>query len=161
MTPQETGVSVRKTITVEAPQDRAFTVFTAHMSTWWPLDTHHIGTQPAADAVMEPREGGRWYERAADGSECDWGCVLAWEPPSRVVLAWQLDADWKYDPDPARQSELEVRFIATGPSTTRVELEHSLLERHGERAEEVRASIDSPEGWGGLLERYAEAARSR
>jgi uncharacterized protein YndB with AHSA1/START domain len=107
---------------------------------------------PLQDVVIEPRVGGRWYERNEDGSECDWGRVLLWEPPGRVVLAWQLNAEWKYDP--GLVTELEVRFIAEGPMT-RVELEHRNLERFGARAEEIRAILDSMDGWGSTLAGYA------
>jgi uncharacterized protein YndB with AHSA1/START domain len=88
----------------------------------------------------------------------DWGRVLAWEPPHRVVLSWHIDCHWHYDPDPARASEVEVRFTAEGPDRTRVELEHRNLERHGAEAAELRESVSSPGGWPGLLEMFAEAA---
>ena len=105
---------------------------------------------------MEPRAGGRWFERGEDGTECDWGRVLVWEPPSRVVLAWQISAEWKFDP--GLQTEVEVRFIAEGPKLTRVEFEHRNLERYGDKAEAVRKSISSDGGWPGLLAAYAAAA---
>jgi uncharacterized protein YndB with AHSA1/START domain len=109
-----------------------------------------------ADAVIEPKAGGRWYERGTDGVECDWGQVLAYEPPARVLLSWHLQGDWSYDPDPARASEVEVRFVAEAPDVTRVELEHRHIERHAD-PEQVRAGIDSPGGWVGILAGYAEA----
>jgi uncharacterized protein YndB with AHSA1/START domain len=155
MTEQAAGVSVTKAITVEAPIERAFAVFTEGFDGWWPRG-HHIGEADLDKAVMEPRAGGRWYERGVDGSECDWGSVLAWEPPRRVVLAWQLDGEWKHDPD--FLTEVEVRFTAEGPDRTHVELEHRNLERFGDAMEKVRASIGSDDGWGGLLEAYAKAA---
>jgi uncharacterized protein YndB with AHSA1/START domain len=156
-----TDLAVRKSVTVAAPQQRAFEVFTTGMSGWWPLASHHIGESQAEAVVVEPRAGGRWFERAADGTECDWGRVVAWDPPARVLLAWHLDADWHYDPDPARSTELEVQFIAEGPERTRVELLHRGLEIHGERAREVHDAIDSPQGWSGLLDLYANAVRDR
>ena len=156
MTQQTTERTVRRSITVEASQQHAFDVFTEGMSRWWPLDTHHIGTAEPNAAVIEPRAGGRWFERAADGSECDWGRVLQWQPPDRVVFAWHLDPDWKFDPDPARATEVEVRFIAQGEKT-RVELEHRGFERLADRADEVREAVGGPGGWSGLLERFAEA----
>lgn len=103
-------LAVRKTVTVQAPQAVAFEVFTARIASWWPMATHHIGKADCAAVVMEPRAGGRWFERGVDGSECDWGRVLAWEPPSRVLLAWQLSAAWAFDP--AIHTEVEVRFAA-------------------------------------------------
>ena len=101
---------------------------------------------------MEPRVGGRWFERGEDGSECEWGRVLAWEPPARLVLAWQVDAQWRFDPDFI--TEVEVRFIPEGDAT-RVELEHRNIERFGAQAEATRSALDSPDGWSGLLERFA------
>jgi uncharacterized protein YndB with AHSA1/START domain len=142
--------AVRQSISVDVPVERAFDVFTRGFASWWPLDSHHIGQKDATDAVMEPRVGGRWFERAADGTECEWGRVLAWEPPHRVVLGWQLSADWVYDPDPAHGTEIEVTFTADGDGT-RVELEHRNLDRYGDRAEEVRTAVSSEGGWPGLL----------
>ena len=107
-----TDLAVHKTITVAAPQQRAFDVFTTGMSEWWMRDSHHIGETAPEAVVIEPQAGGRWFERAPDGAECDWGRVLEWEPPARVLLAWHLDADWRYDPDPAKATELEVQFVA-------------------------------------------------
>lgn len=150
-------LAVRKTITVAAEQQRAFDVFTAGMSDWWLRESHYIGSQSPEAVVIEPRAGGRWFERAPDGAECDWGRVLEWEPPARVLLAWHLDADWKYDPDPAGATELEVQFIPEGDAT-RVELVHRGLEVHGERAREVHEAIDSDGGWNGLLKLYSAAA---
>jgi uncharacterized protein YndB with AHSA1/START domain len=154
---QTTDLSVRKQITVEAPRERAFEVFTEGFASWWPLDTHHIGTKAAVTVVMEPRTGGRWFERAADGSECDWGRVTDWQPPERVLLAWMLDPEWHYDPDPAHATELEIRFVALDPTTTRVELEHRGFEIWGEAGEAMSKSVGSDEGWSGLLETYAKA----
>ena len=93
-----------------------------------------------------------------DGSECEWGQVLLYEPPSRVVLSWHLNGQWEYDPDPARASEVDVRFIPDGPSRTNVEFEHRHIER-SVHAAELRAGVDSPEGWSGLLEMFATKAR--
>jgi len=155
MTEQAAGVSVTKAITVEAPIEHAFSVFTEGFDSWWPRG-HHIGEADLAEAVMEAREGGRFYEKSVDGSECEWGRVLAWDPPNRVVLAWQLTAEWQYDPD--FLTEVEVRFTADGPGRTQVELEHRNLERYGEDMEKVRAAVGSDDGWGGQLRTYAQAA---
>ena len=155
--PTETrNVAVTKTITVRASQEHAFTVFTERFFAWWPKG-HHIGDADLADAVIEPREGGRWYERGVDGAECDWGRVLAWEPPGRLLLSWHLQGDWTYRPDEAKASEIEVRFVAEAPDRTRVELEHRHIERHDE-ADDVRSGVDGPGGWTGILAAYAEAA---
>src|SRR5215468_5378699 len=103
----EPADSLSKVVSVKAPQEVAWRVFTEKMGTWWPLATHKIGKAAAVDAVIEPRVGGRWYERGEDGSTCDWGRVLAWEPPSRLVLSWDINADFQYDP--VLNTELEIR----------------------------------------------------
>lgn len=149
---------VRKTVVVQTSQARAFQVFTQGMDRWWPRQSHHIGKAEMAECILEPREGGRWYERGVDGSECDWGKVLRWEPPSCVVLAWQIDASWQYDAKLV--TEVEVRFIVEAPTRTRVELEHRNLERFGPSAAELRKTIDSAGGWPHLLERFSGEAMS-
>jgi uncharacterized protein YndB with AHSA1/START domain len=155
----QTIPTVRRTITVDAPVERAFRVFTESFNSWWPPE-HHIGKAELAEAVLEPREGGRWYERGIDGSECDWGRVLAWEPPHRVVMTWQVNGEWQYDPDPGRASEVEVRFTSEGPGQTMVELEHRLLERLvGGQA--VHDGVGGDGGWAGTLERFAKAVASQ
>jgi uncharacterized protein YndB with AHSA1/START domain len=153
---QQAGVAVRQSVVVGVPQERAFTVFTERMTAWWPLRTHTIGSKPAAEALIEPGEGGRWFERAADGSECDWGRVLAWEPPHRVLLSWEITCDWAHDADV--HTEVDVRFLPEGDGRTRVELEHRGLEAYADRAEEMRGIFDSDGGWRGLLARFAVAA---
>ena len=145
---------IRKTVSVKAAPERAFRVFTADMTRWWHPD-HHLGKSPLKSAVVEPRAGGRWYEIDEDGTECNWGKVLVWEPPARVVFAWQLTAEWKYDPEFI--TEIEVRFIPDGTGT-RVELEHRHIERYAERAEAVRALLDAPEGWTLGMTRFAAIA---
>ncbi len=149
-------LSVRKTITVDSPQDTAFRVFCEEMSSWWPLDQYTIGDQPAVAAVLEPRVGGRWYEQAADATQCDWGRVITWQPPELLVVTWEISADWA--PDSNIKSEVEVRFISDGPSRTRVELEHRNLATFGDQAEMMRGIFDSDNGWTGLLARYAALA---
>jgi uncharacterized protein YndB with AHSA1/START domain len=145
---------VRKSVVVRAPRERAFEVFTAGIGRWWPK-THHIGAAEMQTQVIEPRLGGRWFERDIDGTECEIGKVLVWDPPEVLVLAWQLTPDWKFDP--TLVTEVEVRFVSETPITTRVELEHRNLERLGDRAEALRQQIDSPNGWGALLDLYARA----
>jgi len=147
-----TPTPVKKTITVQASQRRAFEVFTSRVGTWWPK-SHHIAKVEMANVFIEPRQGGRWYERGVDGSECDWGKVLAWEPPGRVVLSWHLNS--KFALDEAVDSAVDVRFIAENAHTTRVELEHRITAAD---AEAIRAQVDSPGGWGGLLAAFAAAA---
>jgi uncharacterized protein YndB with AHSA1/START domain len=153
---QAERLAVVKTVTVKAPPDTAFRAFTDGINRWWPLESHHIGAATAVEAVIEPRAGGRWFERAGDGSECDWGRVLAWEPPRRLLLTWEISADWKHDPGVS--SEVEVRFVAAPDGGTVVELEHRGLEAFGERAAEMRDTFASPGGWSALLEAYAAAA---
>ena len=143
---------VRTEVRVAVPPARAFEAFTAEFSAWWPLDSHHIGAGDAAEGILEPRTGGRWYERGVDGSECEWGRVLAFEPPRRLLLQWSIDADWRYDP--GLHTEVEVTFEPDGDGT-RVRLEHRNLEAFADRAAEVRAAVGSDGGWPGLLERYA------
>lgn len=148
--------AVTKTLVVEAPVGKAFGVFTEGIGTWWPLSTHHIGDAECETAVMEPRAGGRWYERGVDGSECEWGRVLVWEPPTRVVLAWQLTAEWKHDPD--FHTEVEVRFTSESPTRTRVEFEHRGLEAFGDKAATITEALNSEGGWSGMLDAFAEVA---
>jgi hypothetical protein len=145
---------IRKSLVVETTPQRAFRAFTEEQAAWWPLATHHIGKTAPETAVMEPQAGGRWFERAADGTICPWGRVKVWDPPSRLVLDWQITADWAYDP--SFSTEIEVRFVALGPAKTRIEFEHRQLERFGERAPAQRETMDS--GWGGILDLYAARA---
>jgi uncharacterized protein YndB with AHSA1/START domain len=141
--------------TVALSVDQAFRVFTEDFTAWWPHQ-YHIGQAEVAEIVLEPREGGRWYERGVDGSECDWGRVLVWGPPHRVVFTWQITGAWRFDSDPAHASEIEVRFVEEGPEESRVEVEH----RHFERLDGGQAVHDAIRGGGGwalLLEGYAKA----
>ena len=152
-----TVAPVRKTVVVNATQQKAFDVFTGNMSRWWPA-THTILKSPLKQTILEPRTGGRWYQIGEDGSECGTGHVLAWEPPSRVLLAWRINAEWQYDPD--LTTEVEVKFIAEGANKTRVELEHRHLERMGEKGETARAQVDSQGGWGAILESFKHVAEA-
>jgi len=154
---QHVGTVVRRQITVSASQERAFEVFTARLGTWWPKE-YSIGQSPMVDFVLEPKVGGRWYELGEDGKQCDTGRVTAFEPPARVTLAWHLNGQWQFDPDPAHASEVEVRFIAETPARTRVELEHRGFERHGADAAAVLGSVDSQTGWTYCLDLFAKHA---
>src|ERR1700744_1523257 len=120
---------IRKSLTVRATPQRAFEVFTAGFDRWWPK-AHHIGASPLQKAVIEPGVGGRWYGLHEDGSEGLWGNVLVWDPPARLVLAWRITAEWRYDP--ALLTTVEVRFVPVGAAETRVELEHRDLEAFGD-----------------------------
>ena len=155
MSMQATDTSVRASTMVDAPIERAFSVFTADIGSWWPSD-HHILEAELAEMVFEPREGGHVYDRGVDGSECRWARVLAYEPPDRVVISWDITPQWQIETDPDRTSEIEVQFIAEGPERTRVELEHRNLERHGEGWQQMRDAVGSPDGWGVGLRKFAE-----
>jgi uncharacterized protein YndB with AHSA1/START domain len=145
--------------TVGLPLEQAFAFFTGSMARWWPAE-YHIGSADMVDTILEPREGGRWYERGADGSECDWGRVLTWQPPHRLVVTWQINGSWHYDDDPSHASEIEVRFTADGPNQTLVELEHRHLGRLiGGRAIHD-AIVHDGGGWSSMLEMFAKTAAS-
>lgn len=151
---------VLKTIRVKVSAEHAFRVFTEGIDSWWPR-THHIGNSPMKKIIVEGRVGGRCYSEQTDGTECPWGSVLAWDPPRRFVMAWQISTAWKFEPDLAKSSEVEVRFIPEGDGATLVELEHRYLERHGVDFEKMKASVASDGGWGGLLALFAAQAEGR
>ncbi|PYR35931.1 MAG: ATPase [Acidobacteria bacterium] len=119
--------AVRKTITVQTSPQRAFHVFTAEYDSWWPR-SHHIGKSPMKRAIIEGRAGGRCYTEQEDGTDCDWGSVLVWDPPHRLVIAWQIDGKWQFEPDDAAA---------------------------------IRTAIDSPNGWGGLLQMFVDRVEGR
>ena len=146
---------VRKHVTVGASQQRAFEVFTHDMTRWWPA-THSTLKSPLKEYIVEPRVGGRWYAVAEDGSTGQTGYVIEWQPPQRLVLAWQLNGDWQFDPELV--TEVEVRFIAESAISTRVELEHRNLQRMGERAAQIRGMVDAPGGWTAVLESFKNCA---
>lgn len=155
MTPTDSVTAVRRTITVDVPIEHAFSVYVAQE---FANPEHHLRDAPMERLVLEPRVGGRWFERSVDGGECDWGRVLAFEPPHRLLLSWQISPSFSVEPDPSKASEVEVRFIAETGERTRVELEHRELERHGPGWEQVRDAVDAPDGWSDDLERFAAAA---
>jgi len=158
MTTTQAAATVNRTVTVKADVTHAFDVFTAGFDTWWPR-THHIGKKPMVKAVIEPRVGGRCYGRESDGNECQWGTVLAWEPPNRLLIAWHIAPDFQVTNfDPAASSEVEVRFTPESGGMTRVDLEHRHLERHGKDFEKLRMSVGGPGGWGGLLHMFNRTA---
>ena len=147
------------TVTVDVPVDEAFRVFTDAFGSWWPAE-YHIGQADMATAILEPREGGRWYEQGTDGSECDWGQVLAWEPPHRLVVSWQINGQWQYDPDPEHASEIEARFTADGPGQTTVEVEHRYFDRLvGGQA--IHDAIRGGGGWALLLDGFAKTVANQ
>lgn len=159
MAPQPSPVAtVKRTLRVGVPIDRAFRVLTEKMGTWWPA-SHHIGKTPFSEIVVEPRVGGRWFERDGAGSECDWGRVLVWDPPKHVVISWQLQPDWQFSPDLSRASEVSFEFSAEGPEATRLEFEHRHLERHGAGWEKMREQVGSEGGWPAILELYVAGTK--
>jgi len=147
--------SVTRQITVEAPIQRAFDVFTAGIGTWWP-PSHHILEAELKEMVFEPFVGGHVIDRGVDGSECRWARVLAYDPPDRVVFSWDISLAWQIEADPAKTSEVEVRFRSTGPDRTEVTLEHRHIDRHGDGWEQMAAAVGSEGGWD--LTAYARAA---
>lgn len=154
MSTQTTDTSVTASVVVEAPIERAFSVFTNDIGSWWPPE-HHILEAQLAEMVFEPRQGGHIYDRGVDGSECRWARVLAYEPPSRLVISWDIGLRWQLETDADRTSEVEVRFVAEAPDRTRVELEHRKLDRHGEGWEAMRDAVGSPDGWQRGLDAFA------
>ena len=158
MSMQAADTSVGTSIVVEAPPERAFAVFTEGIGSWWDPD-HHLLDGRLAEMVFEPRVGGHVYDIGVDGSECRWARVLAYEPPERFVISWDINLHWKLETDLEKTSEVEVRFVPEGAGRTRVELEHRHLDRHGEGWEQMRDSVGSSDGWGGTMQRFADAVR--
>jgi uncharacterized protein YndB with AHSA1/START domain len=144
-------------VVVEAPLERAFSVWAERFDEIKPRD-HSLLEAELAESVFEPRAGGRVYDRGVDGSECQWGRVLAYEPPNRVVFTWEISPQWQLEADSARASEVEVRFIAEDAGRTRVELEHRHLERHGGGWQDLAESVSSEGGWPLYLGRFAAVA---
>jgi len=147
--------SVRQSIVVEAPIARAFQIFTEQFGSFKPREHNMLGVE-IAETVFEPRVGGHIYDRGTDGSECRWARVLAYEPPDRVLLSWDISPQWQIETDPEKTSEWEVRFTAETPNRTRVELEHRKLERHGDGWAGVRDGVAGDQGWPLYLQRYAD-----
>jgi hypothetical protein len=145
---------VRKSVLVRASQAHAFEVFTAGLDRWWPK-AHHIGPSAPKTVTIEPRVGGRWFERTADGTETVVGHVLIWEPPQRFAISWEINGEWKSDK--SLGSEVEVRFLAESSARTRVELEHRLFERMGvEGGTSMHDSVER--GWPGIMALFQQEA---
>ena len=159
MTTQATDTAVRTEVVVDAPIERAFSVFTEDIGTWWNPE-HHLLEGELAEMVFEPRVGGHVFDRGADGSECRWARVLAYEPPQRVVISWDINTQWQLETDHERTSEVEVRFVPEGADRTRVTLEHRNLDRHGEGWEGMRDAVGSHDGWSEGLRGFAERLRA-
>jgi len=154
MSTQAQAATVRREIVVEAPAERAFRVFTERLDEIKPRD-HNLLSSDIEATVVEPRAGGRIYDRGADGSECEWATVLAFEPPERFVFSWNISTSWQFEPDASRRSEVAITFLREGPDRTRVVLEHRHLERHGEGWEGMREGVGGEGGWPLYLDRFA------
>jgi uncharacterized protein YndB with AHSA1/START domain len=156
MTTQAQDTSVRTEIVVNVRAERAFRLFTERFDQIKPREHNMLGVD-IAESVFEPRAGGRVYDRGVDGSECQWGRVLAYEPPKRIVFTWEISPMWQIESDSAKRSEVEVRFVEDAPDRTRVELEHRHLDRHGDGWDGLRAGVAADEGWPLYLQRFAAA----
>jgi uncharacterized protein YndB with AHSA1/START domain len=152
---QAAETSVQASIVVDAPIERAFEVFTAGIGTWFPPE-YNLMQSEIVERVFEPREGGSVYDKGADGSECHWGRVLAYEPPNRVMFSWDISTQWQIESDPEKTSEVDVRFRSEGSERTRVDVEHRNLDRHGEGWEQARDAVGGEGGWSGCLRAFAE-----
>jgi uncharacterized protein YndB with AHSA1/START domain len=151
---QADAAVVRREIVVNAPLDKAFTVFTDRFGDFKPPE-HNLLRVPIAETVFEPKVGGHIYDRGTDGSECRWARILAYDPPHRVVFSWDIGPTWQVESDPGRASEVEVTFTAETPDRTRIELEHRHIDRHGPGWESVRDGVGHDQGWPLYLDRYA------
>jgi uncharacterized protein YndB with AHSA1/START domain len=155
MTTRAEATAVRHKIVVDAPIERAFSVFTNDFGAFKPRE-HNLLSVDITETTFEPRVGGHIYDRGVDGSECRWARILAYEPPDRVVFSWDINPQWQLETDPEKSSEVEVRFIAETSGRTRVVLEHRNLDRHLEGWEALREGVDSDGGWPLYLQRYAD-----
>jgi len=145
--------SLCSTLCVSAPPERAFSVFTDGLADWWVKEYTWSGPDALAEIGIEPRDGGLAYEIGPYGFRCDWGRVLVWQPPHRLVFAWQIGPDRAPVPDPTRASEVEITFTPDEGDRTRVVVEHRNFDRHGAAAEGYRQALTA--GWRELLSRYA------
>ena len=150
----QADVVVRQEIVVNAPLERAFSVFTGRFGDFKPPE-HNLLPVPIAETVFEPKVGGHIYDRGTDGSECRWARILAYDPPHRVVFSWGIGPTWQVETDPEHTSEVEVTFTAETPFRTRVDLEHRNIDRHGPGWESVRDGVGHDQGWPLYLDRYA------
>ena len=155
MSTQAAATSVRTSVVVDAPIERAFRVFTEDFDRIKPRE-HNLLAVDIAETVLERRVGGRIFDRGVDGSECQWARVVAFEPPDRVVFSWDISPQWQLETDLDKTSEVEVRFVAETPERTRVELEHRNLDRHGAGWESERDGVGGDQGWPLYLRRLAE-----
>ena len=160
MTEQQADTDVRVEVSVEAPIERTFQAFTERVGSWWPR-AYRLGADDWVDVRIEPHVGGRWYEHAEDGQDCDWGRVLVWDPPNHLVLSWQIGVTFQPQSDPESASRVDVRFVADSASRTTVTLVHSDFEKHGEGWESMRSGVAHEGGWPGILTAFAEVAATK
>jgi len=146
----------RVSVTVPVPPAEAFQIYTERQIEWQPPE--HLTVKDPESVTMEPRAGGRFYERGADGTEAVRGTITVWEPPRRLAVTWRIGPGWQLAPDDENASVIEVEFNPAGPESTEVVFTYTHLERHGEMAPVLRAAIASP-GPGSAVERYAEAVK--
>lgn len=144
---------IQRAAHTKASPAKAFEIFTGQIGRWWPKG-NGVGDRPLVEVVIEPGVGGRWFERDAEGHETQWGRVLEWDPPGRLVLAWQLGRDKRFDPDLV--TEVELTFTAAASGGTDVRLEHRNLQRFGQDALEWLSRIGG--GWTQKLGEFAEYA---
>jgi uncharacterized protein YndB with AHSA1/START domain len=154
------AASIDLTREIAASPRRVFDVFTMQFATWWPKE-FRLGSSELIDVVIEPFEGGRWYELLANGSECDWGRVLVWDPPNRLVLTWQIGVGFQKEDDSSKASRLELLFDPLDSGRTLVRLTHSQLQSHGDGWESLHRSLSregnsvQDGGWAFLMHRLA------
>jgi uncharacterized protein YndB with AHSA1/START domain len=160
MTNEVHDATVRVQIVVDAPIERAFRVFTGEFDRIKPRE-HNLLRVAIAETVFEPRVGGHVYDRGVDGSVCRWARVLAYEPPHRIVISWDISPQWQIETDPGKTSEVEIRFVAEGAGRTRVELEHRHFDRHGAGWQSERDGVAGDGGWPLYLRRYADLLAAR
>jgi uncharacterized protein YndB with AHSA1/START domain len=146
---------VTVSITVPAPPATAFAAFTERLGEWWPRE-YTWSKDLLEDIGIEPRVGGVCFERGPHGLRFDWGLVQTFDPPSRLAFTWHVTPERVPVPDPARASEVAVRFLPEGAGT-RVEVQHRCFERHGDGAADYAAAMGSEQGWPRILERYCAA----
>jgi uncharacterized protein YndB with AHSA1/START domain len=154
------STTVKAAIDVDAPQQRAFDVFTRDFGAFKPPD-HNLLAVPIAETVVEAHIGGHIIDRGTDGSECRWARVLAYEPPDRFMFSWDISPQWQVETDPGRTSEVEVTFTALAENRTHVAIEHRHLDRHGDGWTSVREGVSTGEGWPLYLNRYADLLLTR
>jgi uncharacterized protein YndB with AHSA1/START domain len=148
--------AIHLTLTVPASVERAYAVFVEEFASWYPRK--YTWSQDVLQTIgIERREGGRCFERGPYGFWIDWGRVLVWDPPDRLVFSWQISPRREPVPNPKKASEVELSFHEEGPQSTRIEFEHSGLSRHGEGAGGYRQALSSEQGWPYILDRYAAA----